>query len=100
MAIINCPECNKEISNKAQNCPNCGFPVLGGSKPQPPPKIIVKKGEGCFLQTLNIGCATIIIIVAFVVISSLLFKNKYQKSYNQKNESKNIINNNPKGGSR
>ncbi len=27
MALINCPECNKEISDKAVSCPNCGFPV-------------------------------------------------------------------------
>lgn len=26
MALINCPECNKEISDKAVACPNCGFP--------------------------------------------------------------------------
>lgn len=27
MALIDCPECNKEISDKAQSCPNCGFPI-------------------------------------------------------------------------
>ena len=27
MAIIKCPECGKEISDKAHTCPNCGFPV-------------------------------------------------------------------------
>lgn len=27
MALINCPECNKEISDKAKACPNCGYPV-------------------------------------------------------------------------
>ena len=27
MALINCPECNKEISNKAQACPHCGCPI-------------------------------------------------------------------------
>lgn len=27
MALINCPECNKEISNKAQSCPHCGCPI-------------------------------------------------------------------------
>lgn len=25
--LIQCPECNKEISNKATACPNCGFPI-------------------------------------------------------------------------
>ena len=25
--MINCPECGKEISDKASSCPNCGFPL-------------------------------------------------------------------------
>lgn len=25
MSLINCPECNKEISDKAKCCPNCGY---------------------------------------------------------------------------
>lgn len=27
MALITCPECGKEISDKAKTCPNCGAPV-------------------------------------------------------------------------
>jgi uncharacterized membrane protein YvbJ len=27
MALINCPECNKEISDKAPACPSCGSPI-------------------------------------------------------------------------
>lgn len=27
MALINCPECNKEISDKASFCPHCGYPL-------------------------------------------------------------------------
>ena len=27
MAIIQCPECGKEVSNMAKNCPNCGCPI-------------------------------------------------------------------------
>lgn len=27
MALINCPECNKEISDKAEACPSCGLPM-------------------------------------------------------------------------
>lgn len=25
MALINCPECGKEISDQAETCPNCGI---------------------------------------------------------------------------
>jgi len=27
MPLINCPECNKQISDFAVNCPNCGYPL-------------------------------------------------------------------------
>lgn len=27
MALIKCPECGKEISDRATSCPNCGYPI-------------------------------------------------------------------------
>lgn len=30
MAIIRCPECGREISDKAAACPSCGAPVSSG----------------------------------------------------------------------
>ncbi len=27
MALIKCPECNKDVSDKASACPHCGFPI-------------------------------------------------------------------------
>ena len=27
MALIKCPECGKQVSDKAQTCPNCGFSI-------------------------------------------------------------------------
>lgn len=32
MALIKCQECGKEISSKAQACPNCGCPVEASSE--------------------------------------------------------------------
>ena len=29
MALIKCPECGKEISDKAGKCPHCGYPIEG-----------------------------------------------------------------------
>lgn len=31
MALIECPECGREISDKAVSCPGCGCPVVEGS---------------------------------------------------------------------
>ncbi len=33
MAMINCLECKKEISNKAAYCPNCGYPLKQNESP-------------------------------------------------------------------
>ena len=27
MALINCPECNSQVSSKAKACPECGCPI-------------------------------------------------------------------------
>lgn len=27
MAIIQCPECGRSVSNQASNCPHCGYPL-------------------------------------------------------------------------
>ena len=32
MALIQCPECKKEISDSAPSCPNCGVPISQGSE--------------------------------------------------------------------
>lgn len=79
MALINCPECGKEISDKAQSCPNCGTPLKENQQQtvnipyqqqeyvQPKKK---KKGHGC-LVTIVIFIA---IIAVFAIIGSSLSK--------------------------
>ncbi len=32
MSLIKCSECGKEISDKAESCPNCGNPVINASE--------------------------------------------------------------------
>jgi predicted amidophosphoribosyltransferase len=27
MAIVNCPECKVEVSDKAKSCPKCAYPI-------------------------------------------------------------------------
>jgi ribosomal protein L7/L12 len=35
MALIRCPECSNEISDKAVSCPKCGYPLHSVSSAQP-----------------------------------------------------------------
>jgi hypothetical protein len=39
MALIDCPECSKKVSDQSTACPNCGFPIakLSPFKATPPP---------------------------------------------------------------
>lgn len=41
--LINCPECNREISSAAISCPGCGYPI---NTPPTPKKKSKKKGGG------------------------------------------------------
>ena len=43
MSLILCPECEKQISNKAQMCPNCGCPIASNEHPEG--KIIIKAAQ-------------------------------------------------------
>lgn len=35
MALLNCPECNHNVSDKAFTCPNCGYPMNTPTSPKP-----------------------------------------------------------------
>ena len=65
MALIQCPECNKEISDKVKSCPQCGYPLVEETKPispQPsikqtppistPPQVPKKKKRGCLISAI------------------------------------------------
>lgn len=67
MALINCPECGTQVSDKAESCPKCSFPI--NSKTEK----IAKREEGCFLQTLNIGCVIILALITSIVILFIIF---------------------------
>ncbi len=71
MALINCPECGTEVSEKADNCPKCAYPI---NKIETNSPKVTESSEGCFLQTLNFGCqATIILIIFFIVFIFLVW---------------------------
>lgn len=47
MALIECPECSKEISDKAKACPHCGYPINKNEelKPDVENNIMVFEGK-------------------------------------------------------
>ena len=36
MALIECPECGRDVSSSAAACPSCAYPVGTGTPPVPP----------------------------------------------------------------
>lgn len=64
MSLINCPECNKEISDKATTCPNCGNPI-NETKP-----IVVQKDYKSKAKAFTISGIIIFLISGFIGIST------------------------------
>ena len=58
MALISCPECSKEISDKADNCPQCGFPIAKQSATPKPslPAMIWESEEAGFISVVCPSC--------------------------------------------
>lgn len=64
MALFPCPECDKQISEKALSCTNCGAPIF--SK-----KDLTKLS---WSQNLNLFIARAIYACAFIILCLLILK--------------------------
>lgn len=56
MALIICPECNKEISNSVKKCPHCGYKIkMKQKKPKKEPRILTTtKRKKVFVVVISI----------------------------------------------
>lgn len=57
MAIIKCPECEKDVSDKAQSCPHCGYPISQNvnqqvNKPANSPYMITVNGQNINMDAI------------------------------------------------
>lgn len=67
MALINCPECKKEISDTAKKCPNCGYKIPTKTK-------------------RNVIIIFSIIFIIIVIISSIVLYVHSQPIYQYKHQ--------------
>jgi len=80
MALINCPECQKEISDKVKACPHCGYPFSNESSEETTQKVEVTNINinSQKIKTIIIGT---IIIGIIIVICILIFNNVRKNNY-------------------
>ena len=80
MAIINCPECGKEISDRAETCIYCGYPLKEPMKEEALKKEV--SGKELFKEVLgNFGRkigkkGLLIILAAAIVIAAVAVSGK------------------------
>lgn len=83
MALISCPECGKEISDKVKACPHCGYPMQ--EEPVSGPQQVEVTGikinapkKSTKMKLLLAVCA--VLVVAFVVVGTMAAKNSQAKA--------------------
>lgn len=68
MALMNCPECGKEISDQAISCPHCGYPLQSDTT-----VVVIKKrtpGRGFGIAGMILGIFGV--VYSFVELLALL----------------------------
>lgn len=96
MALINCPECQRQVSDQAPSCPQCGYPLasrgVSTNTSIPAPTVtriqheevnrgfskgmdkgMEQIGTGCF-KFIIAGIVCAVILVAFFIRSQLICK--------------------------
>lgn len=92
MGMIKCPDCQKDVSDMAQNCPNCGRPLHMSTNTQQnygyaddidadkPKKKHKKKKAGCLIAVLAVVVLFIVCVALGSSSSGNAGKNETQKS--------------------
>lgn len=82
MALITCPECGKEISDKAKVCPNCGAPTPSA----------IKKKENTKTAARTVAIRIFLLIMTVAVIAAAVWYNSWSKAKAEQEEQKRFEN--------
>ena len=69
MALIRCPECNREISEQAAACPGCGYPLVRKATDEVEEKLAAAKArDRLFLRRTGLILLGLIVLILTLVI--------------------------------
>ncbi len=89
MALMQCPECNKEISDKVKTCPHCGFPFEENSdysnnvQQVEISAVNISLKDPVKTKKVILGSVSIFIVLVLVyVVFSIVKSNNEKKAFN------------------
>lgn len=108
MALINCPECSNEVSDKAKACPKCGLPLTWDKKLEAKLKAKEKAQAALKSERASSAAATpakkkrlwpaiVVGFVAVVAIGSMLGKNESKATRTATDQSPSAVDSSPNG---
>ena len=71
MALIDCPDCGKNVSDSAPACPNCGRPIAKASAPPPPQPVYVAAPK-------KKGVPGAIVLLVFIALAFWIYNMAHQ----------------------
>lgn len=84
MALIVCPECNKQISDQAGACPHCGYPLINTAEK---PKNQIQTTRKRKINVVNAILFPVLILAAAVLVTCVLLlisnNRKKQEDYQE-----------------
>lgn len=92
MALIKCPECEREISDKANVCPNCGCPIekVNGDTQKVEITGVKIKNPARVKKYIIISVVVVLISALIAVIGSTIARNKAIKEAEKEAEKEKI----------
>ena len=88
MAIISCPECGRQVSDKALKCPQCAHPIANPETRDQllPPKPLQKEPENIAKKWITLTGIAVLVVVAFLAIKNtvgMFSENESSKAFKQ-----------------
>lgn len=72
MALVMCPECKKEISDRAESCPNCGYVMIKNELPKIRRSELSKVNKNMALGIMAIFMGIISVLGGIPLVSIIL----------------------------